>query len=113
MAGDIAARATTVGGTNAYGIFTVGAMSIGSIAETGSITATAGLGYTVGLYSVTDVTITGQMAGDIAATATSGSGAYGIYSQNGANTICSIASTGSITAKAGRTTPLACAEQPA
>jgi outer membrane autotransporter protein len=99
VAGDITA---TAGGNFAYGILSSGgALSIGSIASTGSIAATAGTDNAYGLRASGGVTIAGEMAGDIAATAASGSNAYGIYSQSGALSIGSIASTGSVTATAG------------
>ncbi len=64
MAGDIAATATT--GTSAFGISSGGAISIGSIASTGSITATVGTSGAYCMSAASNVTITGEMAGDIA-----------------------------------------------
>jgi outer membrane autotransporter protein len=97
----LAIEATATSGPGAYGIYSMsGALSIGSIAATGSITATARTHNAYGLRGTTGVTITGGMAGDIAATAGTNE-AYGVLSENGSVTIGSIASTGSITATAG------------
>ncbi|MFZ5812218.1 MAG: beta strand repeat-containing protein, partial [Thermodesulfobacteriota bacterium] len=97
----LAISATATSGTDAYGIYSSGgALSIGAIASTGSITATAGTNYAYGLHGADGVTITGEMAGDIAASS-GGQYAHGIYSSGGAISIGSIAESGSIEATAG------------
>jgi len=80
----IGANAT---GSQAYGIYSSGgAISIGSIAETGSVTATAGTSEAYGLRGADGVTITGEMAGNILAIAADGNAA-GIVSDFGDVTI--------------------------
>ncbi|WP_176630427.1 autotransporter outer membrane beta-barrel domain-containing protein [Desulfolutivibrio sulfoxidireducens] len=85
------------GGSNAYGIRSTGAwISIGSIAESGSIITLAAGNAAYGLYANSNVTITGHMDGDIAAQADTW--AVGVRSANGNISIGYM--TGSITATA-------------
>jgi outer membrane autotransporter protein len=98
LAGDIEAVADKDGliGFDAYGLSSSGgAITIGAIAETGSITARTIWSGAYGIWTSGDVTI-GRMAGDISATSEMGASAYGILSANGSITIGSIAETGSI-----------------
>ncbi|MFZ5813216.1 MAG: beta strand repeat-containing protein, partial [Thermodesulfobacteriota bacterium] len=103
MAGDIEA-VSGVGfsiGSDAYGLYSSGgAISIGAIAETGSITARGEASSAYGIRASGDVAI-GRMAGDISATSEMGFSAYGILSANGSITIGSIAETGSISSLSG------------
>ncbi len=64
----------------------------------GSITTIAGVGHTIGLYAHVDVN-TGNINGDITATATTGSDAYGLFSNTGS--IYTGAIDGNITTTAG------------
>ncbi|NMC49951.1 MAG: hypothetical protein GYA47_11105, partial [Desulfovibrio sp.] len=75
----LAIEAEATSGSNAYGIFSGGALAIGSMASTGSITATAATGNASGIRASGDVTIAGVMAGTITATA-GGHTALGIWS---------------------------------
>ncbi|MFZ5812216.1 MAG: beta strand repeat-containing protein [Thermodesulfobacteriota bacterium] len=98
----LAIEAEATSGSIAHGIYAGGALAIGSMAATGSITATAATGNVFGVYANGgNIGIAGAMAGDIAATAISGSSAYGVYCVYGLISIGSMASTGSITATAG------------
>jgi outer membrane autotransporter protein len=103
LAGDIEA-VSGVGftfGSDAYGIYSSGgAVSIGAIAATGSITAWGEWSSSYGIWASGDVAI-GSMAGAISATSGMGPSVYGILSANGSITIASIAETGSISALAG------------
>jgi len=103
LAGDIEAVSGLgyLTGSDAYGIYSSGgAVSIGAIAETGSITAWGEGSSAYGIWASGDVAM-GSMAGDISATSELGPSVYGILSANGSITIASIAETGSISSLAG------------
>jgi hypothetical protein len=68
-ASGLAIEAAAAGGPLAYGIFSGGTLAIASIADTGSVTATAATGNAFGLYTSGNIGIAGAMAGDISATA--------------------------------------------
>ncbi|QLA15562.1 autotransporter outer membrane beta-barrel domain-containing protein [Desulfolutivibrio sulfoxidireducens] len=98
MAGDIQATATA--GAYAYGINSGGTIAIGSIADTGSVTATAGgAGEAAGMYADGGITVTGELAGTVAASAPNGANANGLHS-GGAISIGSVGATGRVTATA-------------
>jgi|GEM_PF-5029472 len=98
--GEISGSITADSNNNAYGIRNAeGDVDIASIAETGSISATAGDSGAYGIYSDGDDVTTGHISGSITATA-GGDDAYGIYA-DGDVTIDSVTETGSISATAG------------
>ncbi|MHC1712099.1 MAG: autotransporter domain-containing protein [Solidesulfovibrio sp.] len=105
LAGTVTAAADRA--NTAYALYSSGGtITLGSIASTGNLTATAKMSAAYGLFASGNIAITGAQAGAVSATVTNGSGAYGLFAAgtiNGGTAGTPLAISGTVTAQAAGT----------
>jgi hypothetical protein len=96
IAGEMAGAVLATADSMAFGIHSSGPVAIGSLAESGTITGAATTYFATGVYTVSNLTIAGELAGQVRAEA-AGYGALGLIA-GGDMSIGSVAETGSVMA---------------